>query len=203
VYGDRRCVEDGVVPYRLPASCNGCMREMAGVTPPNGRWVHLAGIDLVRDDRGTRRVLEDNLRTPSGLSYVVRNRAFMRRVFPEAFDGHRVMSVVPARYVSGRRFQPGRDEPGESHARCDARVPGAGWVEFDPTHPDPNLDHHIRIGVGRDHSDVPPFPRHVRGGAHRADARDRGGRGHRAAPRGVSRRGPVSGPRRSPPWWGT
>jgi len=93
VYGDRRCVEDGVVPYRLLASCNGYMREMVGVTPPNGRWVHLAGIDLVRDDRGTWRVLEDNLRTPSGLSYVVQNRAFMRRVFPEAFRGHDVVSV--------------------------------------------------------------------------------------------------------------
>jgi len=64
---------------------------------------------------------------------------------------------VPARYVSGWLFQPGRDEPGESHAWCDAWVPGAGWVEFDPTHPDPNLDHYIRIGVGRDYFDVPPF----------------------------------------------
>ncbi len=64
---------------------------------------------------------------------------------------------VPARYVSGWLFQPGRGEPGESHAWCDAWVPGVGWMEFDPTHPNPNLDHYIRIGVGRDYFDVPPF----------------------------------------------
>ena len=50
---------------------------MAGIEPPHGRWVQFAGIDLIRDDVGAWRVLEDNLRTPSGLSDVVQNRAFM------------------------------------------------------------------------------------------------------------------------------
>lgn len=93
VYGPQRAVHEGVVPNWLIVSCGGYMREMAGIDPPNGRWVHFAGIDLVRDDNGTWRVLEDNLRTPSGLSYVVQNRAFMRRVFPEAFDHHRIAQV--------------------------------------------------------------------------------------------------------------
>ena len=96
VYGPRRCVQDGVVPNRLLMSCNGYLREMVGVTPPHGRWVQFAGIDMVRDGAGDWRVLEDNLRTPSGLSYVVQNRAFMRRVFPEAFRGHRVREVDQA-----------------------------------------------------------------------------------------------------------
>ncbi len=61
--------------------------------PPAGRWVHLAGIDLVRDDGGVWRVLEDNLRCPSGLSYVVQNRAFMQRALPEAFADHHVEPV--------------------------------------------------------------------------------------------------------------
>lgn len=64
---------------------------------------------------------------------------------------------VPARYVSGWLFEPGRDKPAESHAWCDAFIPGAGWVEFDPTHPEPDLNHYVRIGVGRDYMDVPPF----------------------------------------------
>ena len=93
VYGPQHAVHDGVVPNWLVVSCGGYMREMAGIEPPNGRWVQFAGIDLVRDDAGGWRVLEDNLRTPSGLSYVVQNRAFMRRVFPEAFAHHDVAQV--------------------------------------------------------------------------------------------------------------
>lgn len=96
VYGPRRAIADGVVPNRLVASCTGYMREMVGIEPPGGRHVHWVGTDLVRDEHGTWRVLEDNLRTPSGLSYVVQNRAFMRRVFPEAFRGVDVASVDDA-----------------------------------------------------------------------------------------------------------
>lgn len=64
---------------------------------------------------------------------------------------------VPARYVSGWMHQAGRDEPSESHAWCEAWVPDTGWVEFDPTHPDPDLSHYIRVAIGRDYADVPPF----------------------------------------------
>lgn len=64
---------------------------------------------------------------------------------------------VPARYISGWMHQAGRDEPSESHAWCEAWVPGIGWVEFDPTHPEPDLSHYIRVAVGRDYADVPPF----------------------------------------------
>jgi uncharacterized circularly permuted ATP-grasp superfamily protein len=68
VYGPQRAIHDGVVPNWLVVSCSGYVREMAGIEPPSGRWVHFAGIDLIRDDAGTWRVLEDNVRTPSGLS---------------------------------------------------------------------------------------------------------------------------------------
>jgi transglutaminase-like putative cysteine protease len=65
---------------------------------------------------------------------------------------------VPARYISGWMHQAVRgDEPSESHAWCEAWVPGLGWVEFDPTHPEPDLSHYIRVAVGRDYADVPPF----------------------------------------------
>ena len=93
VYGAQRCIADGVVPRWMVVSCKGYLREMVGLRPPKDRWVHLAGIDLIRDEDGVWRVLEDNLRTPSGLSYVVQNRTFMRRVFPEAFAGYAVRRV--------------------------------------------------------------------------------------------------------------
>jgi uncharacterized circularly permuted ATP-grasp superfamily protein len=99
LYGPRRSVADGVVPNRLVSTCEGYVREMVGVEPPLGRFVHVAGIDLVRDDDGTWRVLEDNLRCPSGLSYVVQNRAFMRRAFPEAFADHHVEPVGHAPFM--------------------------------------------------------------------------------------------------------
>ena len=67
--------------------------------PPLGRYVHVPGIDLVRDDDGIWRVLEDNLRCPSGLSYVIQNRAFMRRAFPEAFGDHHVEPVGHAPFL--------------------------------------------------------------------------------------------------------
>jgi uncharacterized circularly permuted ATP-grasp superfamily protein len=93
IYGPRRSVLDGVVPNALVASCGAYLRPVVGITPPGGRHIHLAGVDLVRDDNGDWRVLEDNLRNPSGLSYLVQNRAFMRRLLPEAFAAQRVAPV--------------------------------------------------------------------------------------------------------------
>lgn len=93
VYGARRAVADGVVPNTLIMTCGGYLRPVAGVEPPGGRRIYLAGVDLVRDDQGHWRVLEDNLRNPSGLSYVLQNRAFMRRLMPEAFASHQVAHV--------------------------------------------------------------------------------------------------------------
>ena len=99
VYGERRAVGDGVVPNGLVSTCEGYVRAMVGVQPPLGRFVHIAGIDLVRDDDGVWRVLEDNLRCPSGMSYVVQNRAFMRRAVPEAFGDHHVEPVGHAPFL--------------------------------------------------------------------------------------------------------
>lgn len=64
---------------------------------------------------------------------------------------------VAARYVSGWLNLPGRDEPGESHAWVELNVPGLGWVEFDPTHPEPRLGDYVRLAFGRDYGDVPPL----------------------------------------------
>ncbi|KRQ31188.1 MULTISPECIES: circularly permuted type 2 ATP-grasp protein [Mycobacteroides] len=93
IYGDQEILRDGVIPRALVTSCEHFHREAAGINPPNGVRIHVAGIDLVRDAQGTFRVLEDNLRSPSGVSYVMENRRTMARVFPDLFATHRVRAV--------------------------------------------------------------------------------------------------------------
>jgi uncharacterized circularly permuted ATP-grasp superfamily protein len=93
VYGDAQILRDGVVPRRLITSCAHFQREAFGINPPNGVRIHVSGVDLVRDEEGTFRVLEDNLRNPSGVSYVMENRRTMARVFPDLFAQHRVRPV--------------------------------------------------------------------------------------------------------------
>ncbi|SPM35920.1 Uncharacterized conserved protein, circularly permuted ATPgrasp superfamily, partial [Mycobacterium rhizamassiliense] len=93
IYGDQEILSDGVIPRRLVTSCEHFHRQAMGIVPPNGVRIHVAGIDLIRDEKGTWRVLEDNLRSPSGVSYVMENRRTMARVFPNLFATHRVRAV--------------------------------------------------------------------------------------------------------------
>src|SRR2546423_210360 len=101
VYGPGKILEDGVVPRRVVTTSKHYHRAAANLEPPNGVRVHVAGIDLVRGSDGEFYVLEDNVRTPSGISYVVENRRSMARVFPELFATHRVRPVdsYPARLL--------------------------------------------------------------------------------------------------------
>jgi uncharacterized circularly permuted ATP-grasp superfamily protein len=94
IYGPGKVFEDGVLPRRLVLSSSHFHRQAAQLVPPNGVRVHVAGIDLVRDAEGRYRVLEDNLRTPSGISYVIENRRAMTHVFPELFASYRVRAVA-------------------------------------------------------------------------------------------------------------
>jgi len=93
IYGEQEILNDGVIPRRLITSCEHFHRQAAGIVPPNGVRIHVAGIDLIRDEKGNFRVLEDNLRSPSGVSYVMENRRTMARVFPNLFATHRVRAV--------------------------------------------------------------------------------------------------------------
>jgi uncharacterized circularly permuted ATP-grasp superfamily protein len=93
IYGDQEILADGVIPRRLITSCEHFHRQAVGIVPPNGVRIHVAGIDLIRDEKGNFRVLEDNLRSPSGVSYVMENRRTMARVFPNLFATHRVRAV--------------------------------------------------------------------------------------------------------------
>jgi uncharacterized circularly permuted ATP-grasp superfamily protein len=85
VYGDQKILDDGAVPRHLVEGSKAYRKEMRGIRPPGGAYVHIAGIDLIRDREGRFVVLEDNVRTPSGVSYVLENREMMKKVFPALF----------------------------------------------------------------------------------------------------------------------
>jgi uncharacterized circularly permuted ATP-grasp superfamily protein len=91
--GESAALHDGIVPRRLVVSSDGFVREAVGIRVPHGARCLVAGIDLVRDGDGTYRVLEDNLRTPSGISYVLENRAALTRVMPTLSARHRIRPV--------------------------------------------------------------------------------------------------------------
>ncbi|MBV8581106.1 MAG: circularly permuted type 2 ATP-grasp protein [Candidatus Eremiobacteraeota bacterium] len=88
VYGEGRILRDRVVPRELVFSSPHYEREAIGVRPPRDVYVHVSGIDLIRDADGAFLVLEDNARTPSGISYVLENRDVLKRAFPRLFDGY-------------------------------------------------------------------------------------------------------------------
>jgi len=93
VYHAREIVREGLVPWRLVASCSHFARAVHGIRPPGGVYTHVAGCDLVRHSDGTWKVIEDNVRIPSGISYVLENRAAMARLVPELFASYRVRRV--------------------------------------------------------------------------------------------------------------
>ena len=93
VYHDQRIVKAGVIPASVIASSSGFRKPCVGLNPPLGVWCHVTGSDLVRDRDGTYYVLEDNLRTPSGVSYVLENRQVLKRTFPIVFEASRVRAV--------------------------------------------------------------------------------------------------------------
>jgi len=85
IYGEQKIVKDGIIPGELIASATGFLKPCIGLKPPHGIWCHITGTDLVRDKDGKWYVLEDNMRCPSGVSYVLENRRVMKSTFPQIF----------------------------------------------------------------------------------------------------------------------
>ena len=101
VYHDQNIIQEGVVPHDLIASARAFRPQCVGLNPPKGIWCHITGTDLVRDNDGHFYVLEDNMRCPSGVSYVLENRQLLKRTFPKVFDasGVRPVDDYPSRLV--------------------------------------------------------------------------------------------------------
>ena len=106
VYGEQAILRDRVIPRDLVESAAHFQRDFVGVRPPKDLYIHIAGIDLIRDATGTYCVLEDNVRTPSGVSYVLESRVIMKRVFPQLFAQMRVRPVdhYPAQLLENLKF---------------------------------------------------------------------------------------------------
>ncbi|MFB2978402.1 circularly permuted type 2 ATP-grasp protein [Microseira sp. BLCC-F43] len=85
IYDEQKIIKDGVIPVEMIASASRFLSPCIGLKPPGGIWCHITGTDLVRDRSGEWYVLEDNLRCPSGISYVLENRQVMKNSFPELF----------------------------------------------------------------------------------------------------------------------
>ncbi|MGL6282870.1 MAG: circularly permuted type 2 ATP-grasp protein [Microcoleaceae cyanobacterium] len=85
IYDQQKIVKDGIIPAELIYSATGYLKPCIGLKPPAGIWCHITGTDLVRDEKGQWYVLEDNLRCPSGVSYVLENRRVMKSTFPQVF----------------------------------------------------------------------------------------------------------------------
>ena len=94
IYHEQKILKDGVVPRELIESATSFRRQCIGLKPPRGIWCHVTGTDLVRHSDGNWYVLEDNLRTPSGVSYVLENRQIMKRTLPLVFEACNVLPVA-------------------------------------------------------------------------------------------------------------
>lgn len=93
IYNEQKILKDKAIPESLVKSSAGFRKECVGLKPPRGIWAHVTGTDLVRDKDGQIYVLEDNLRCPSGVSYVLENRDIMKRTLPHFFDVGKVRPV--------------------------------------------------------------------------------------------------------------
>lgn len=94
IYHDQFILKDGIIPIDMIYSCPHFLREMFGVNVPHDIYIHISGIDLIRDNDGTFYVLEDNLRTPSGVSYMLENREITKRLFPDLLPQCRVRNIT-------------------------------------------------------------------------------------------------------------
>ncbi len=86
LYHEQNIIKDGIIPEFVLKQSKNYRKECEGISPPYGVWAHICGTDLVRDKDGEFYVLEDNLRVPSGVSYMLENRSIMKRVLPEIFE---------------------------------------------------------------------------------------------------------------------
>jgi uncharacterized circularly permuted ATP-grasp superfamily protein len=123
LYHDQRILRDGVIPREIVLGSKAYRPQCAGFCPPRGVWCHITGTDLVRDRDGQVYVLEDNLRCPSGVSYVLENRQMMKRTFPQVFSEMRVRPV--SNYASRLRDMLDQLAPEASPPRVVLLTPGS------------------------------------------------------------------------------
>lgn len=93
IYSTQQIIKDKIVPAELIATCPHYTREIFGIRVPHDLYIHISGIDLIRSQEGVFYILEDNLRTPSGVSYMLENREVTKRIFPGILSGSKVRMI--------------------------------------------------------------------------------------------------------------
>src|ERR1700681_2166642 len=114
IYHEQKILKDGIIPHEVIRTAASYRPQCEGLNPPRRVWCHITGTDLVRDRDGQYYVLEDNLRVPSGVSYVLENREVLKRIFPQVFEGLAVRPVneYPSRLLEMlESIAPGQDGP--------------------------------------------------------------------------------------------
>lgn len=113
IYNERKILKDGIVPEDLILKSKDYLEPCIGLTPPKGIWCHITGTDLVRDKNGEYYILEDNLRCPSGVSYMLESREIIKRAYPELFNSMGVMPVsdYPAKLLKMLQFLSNKEKP--------------------------------------------------------------------------------------------
>ncbi|MEN2283269.1 circularly permuted type 2 ATP-grasp protein [Algoriphagus sp. SE2] len=113
IYNDQKILKDGIVPAELILKSKDYLKPCIGLTPPKGIWCHITGTDLIRDKNGEYYILEDNLRCPSGVSYMLESREIIKRVYPDLFIKKGVMPVsdYPAKLLKMLQNISGKAKP--------------------------------------------------------------------------------------------
>ncbi len=113
IYHDQKIIKDGVIPSDVIFSSKGYLEECEGFSPPKKIWCHITGTDLIRDRHGNMLVLEDNLRCPSGVSYVLENRELMKGIMPDMFATGEIRPVgdYPYQLRQLMQYTSGKDNP--------------------------------------------------------------------------------------------
>ncbi len=113
IYNEQNILKDGIIPREIIESSKGYLPECQGLTPPKKIWIHITGTDLIRDNEGVFTILEDNLRCPSGVSYMLENRELSKQTFPDVLSQSNVRSIseYSAKLLEVLRFTSGRPDP--------------------------------------------------------------------------------------------
>jgi uncharacterized circularly permuted ATP-grasp superfamily protein len=113
IYSDQKIIKDGVIPREVIYSSKNFLAPCMGIKPPKNIWIHITGTDLIRGNNGEYMILEDNLRCPSGVSYMMENRELLKQTFPEvvAKTQIRPISDYPHKLLEMLRFISDRPEP--------------------------------------------------------------------------------------------
>lgn len=113
IYSEQRIIKDKVIPADVVFSSKGFLKECMNIMPPKGIYIHITGSDLIRDDKGQFTVLEDNLRCPSGVSYMLENRELLKQIMSKEITKSKVRSIseYPEKLFNALKYVSGKSDP--------------------------------------------------------------------------------------------